>query len=209
MLNKKLVRYLETNIIPLYNKLDLAHRIDHVENVIESSLIIAKDYNVNLDMVYTISVFHDLGLLFDRENHHIIGGEMLGSDPFVINFFNEEEVRTMKEAVEDHRASNEQIPRTIYGLIISEADLYDSPLKIIQRSFLFRISKGERDFEKLFFEVENHIRNKYGTKGYLKSHLSSKRVLDMLLELQRLLENKSEFKKISLIVYQNIMEKEL
>ena len=35
MINKELKTYIETNIIPKYNNLDLAHRSNHVYNVIE------------------------------------------------------------------------------------------------------------------------------------------------------------------------------
>lgn len=205
ILNENLVKYLNKEIVPKYDKLDLAHRVNHVKMVIESSLMIAKDYDVDLNMVYTVAVFHDLGLLIDRENHHINGGIMLEKDSFIRTFFNNNDIKIMKEAVEDHRASAFDKPRNIYGLIISEADLYDHSEMIIERSFLFRLSTGEKSFDKLYFEVRNHIEEKYGKNGYLNSWLNSKRVEEMLLELRNLLENEELFKSYCYNIFKKLV----
>ena len=37
-------------------------------------------------------------------------------------FFSAEEKAIIKEAIEDHRASNEHIPRSVYGRIVLTAD---------------------------------------------------------------------------------------
>src|SRR5690606_8762465 len=114
MINQELKKYIETTILPKYQTLDLAHSGNHVYDVIEISLEIARDYDLNLDMVYTIAAFHDVGLVVEREKHHIIGGEMLFHDAFINKYFNNEQIIIMKEAVEDHRASSKHPPRSIY-----------------------------------------------------------------------------------------------
>lgn len=207
MINKELKTYIETNIIPKYNNLDLAHRSNHVYNVIESSFVIAKGNNVNLEMVYVIAAFHDLGLLVDRKNHHIIGGKMLEDDIYLNQYFNTTEISIMKDAVEDHRASTKNKPRSIYGLIISEADLFDKSELIIKRSFLYRMnSKDTLDFEILFSDVYDHISEKYGVSGYLTSWLNSKRVKEMLEELRDLLSDKVYFREYAFRIYSNILK---
>ena len=45
-----------------------------------------------------------------------------------------DEIKLMKEAVEDHRASSKNPPRSIYGKIVAEADRDINPLKIIKRT---------------------------------------------------------------------------
>src|SRR5690554_1412253 len=112
-----LIEYCERNIIPKYKLLDLAHQPNHVFDVIEKSLIIAKDYDVNIQMIYVVAVFHDIGLLVNRKTHHIDGGKILKDDVFIQNYFTTDEIVIMKQAVEDHRASNDDAPRTIYGKI--------------------------------------------------------------------------------------------
>lgn len=207
MINKELKTYIETNIIPKYNNLDLAHRSNHVYDVIESSFVIAEGNNVNLEMVYVIAAFHDLGLLVDRKNHHIIGGKMLEDDIYLNQYFNTTEISIMKDAVEDHRASTKNKPRSIYGLIISEADLFDKSELIIKRSFLYRMnSKDTLDFEILFSDVYDHISEKYGVSGYLTSWLNSKRVKEMLDELRDLLSDKVYFREYAFRIYSNILK---
>ena len=62
MINQKLVEYIESKIIPQYKAYDGAHQPDHVYQVIENSLDIAKNYDVNLDIVYAVAAYHDIGL---------------------------------------------------------------------------------------------------------------------------------------------------
>lgn len=73
-------------------------------------------------MVYVIAEFHDLGLLINRKYHHIHGGIMLENDEFINSYFNSDEIKIMKEAVEDHRVSSKNPPLSIYGMVIAETD---------------------------------------------------------------------------------------
>ena len=162
-INKKLISYCESEIIPKYKALDLAHQPDHVKTVIEKSLDIASTYDVDLNMVYMIAVFHDLGLLINRATHHIEGGRLLENDPLIKEEFYESEIRLMKEAIEDHRASNNHPPRSIYGKIISEADRLIDIDTIIQRSFYYQFDlETNHSFDHIYPSVQKHIKEKYG-----------------------------------------------
>ena len=46
----------------------------------------------------------------------------------------DEQLLQMKEAIEDHRASNKQAPRTIYGMIVAEADRIIDPEVTLRRT---------------------------------------------------------------------------
>ena len=105
--------YVCQNIISQYANFDKAHQIDHVEKVIEESLKLAMHYEVDYSMVYIIAAYHDLGLYEGREFHHIASGKVLLADETLRRWFTEEQLLQMKEAIEDHRASNKQVPRTI------------------------------------------------------------------------------------------------
>ncbi len=60
-INSDLKEYIQKNIMPQYNNFDKGHGVDHVQKVISSSLRIAKDFDVNINMVFTIAAYHDIG----------------------------------------------------------------------------------------------------------------------------------------------------
>lgn len=139
MIPATLTHYIETEIIPRHEHFDKAHNLAHVRTVIEESLALAKEYNVNESMAYTIAAYHDTGLCRDRATHHLISGEILKQDKMLCQWFSEEEIETMKEAVEDHRASTDHKPRSIYGKIVAEADRVIDPVITLRRTVQYRI----------------------------------------------------------------------
>ena len=66
-MNLELKKYIEHSILPQYNAFDKAHNLSHVQTVIDESLELAKNYCVNMDMVYTIAAYHNTGLCSDHE----------------------------------------------------------------------------------------------------------------------------------------------
>ena len=131
---KTLRQYIETEIIPRYDSFDAAHRRDHVEYVIAQSLKLAEHYDVDRDMVYAIAAYHDTGLAVDRKTHHLESGRIIRSDRSLRQWFNEARIEMMAQAVEDHRASSDHEPRSIYGKIVAEADRQIDPETIIRRT---------------------------------------------------------------------------
>ncbi|MBR3854107.1 MAG: HD domain-containing protein, partial [Tidjanibacter sp.] len=120
-MNSELVAYIEEHILPRYDHHDAAHRRDHAEGVIRRSLALAEHYDVEPDMVYTIAAWHDVGLCEGRKLHHVTSGRMLLEDKVLPRWFSPEQLNTMREAIEDHRASSDHSPRSIYGAIVAEA----------------------------------------------------------------------------------------
>lgn len=206
MIDKALKLYLETNILPKYQFLDLAHSGNHVYDVIEKSLEIAQNYNVDLNMVYTVAAFHDVGLIADRARHHIIGAQMLFDDEFLKGRFSLEQLNIMRAAVEDHRASAKAPPRSIYGAIVAEADRSDDMDTVIRRTILFR-AKNDESFQKIYPDIYEHIQNKYGENGYLKVFLETKHTKKMLFDIRNLLKDKKVFKAYVKKIYDQIKQK--
>lgn len=101
--SEELKAYIEAEIIPRYVAFDAAHRTDHVRTVIAQSLVLAGHYEVDADMVYAIAAYHDTGLAYGRESHHIRSGEILLGDSFMRQWFTEEQMAVMRDAIEDHR----------------------------------------------------------------------------------------------------------
>lgn len=192
-INKALTEYIEENIIPIYDTLDYAHRRNHVISVIERSLDIAKEYALDLNIMYTIAAFHDVGLKVNRKTHHIEGAKMLKNDPFIQKHFTEETIALMAEAIEDHRASSKNRPRSLYGMIISEADCAEPVDILIARALLYRYKEGDT-FDDVYFDVYTHLKEKYGKDGYIKVWLKTKYIKTMQQELCALMANKDTFR---------------
>lgn len=196
-MNNELVQYIENEIFPLYNRNEEGHGINHIKTVIKRSLELAKDYDVDLDMVYTIASYHDLGHYIDRKTHEIISAEIFMKDEKIKQWFTDEQRSIIKEAIEEHRASSNHEPRTIYGKIISTADRTIIDIdNTIKRSY----SYGKRNYiglsqEEQIERVYQHLTEKYGENGYAKVYLEDKEFEDALDKLRQALSNKEEFIK--------------
>jgi len=169
MENASLKEYIETNILPLYDNFDAAHQHNHVDMVIEQSLAIAANLDVNIDMVYTIAAYHDTGLTADRKTHHIVSGRIVRDDMQLRKWFSEEQIETMAQACEDHRASSDHEPRSIYGKIVAEADRFIDPDTIILRTVQYGLANhSELDKEGHWQRTLDHLHEKYAEGGYLR-----------------------------------------
>ena len=104
--------HIQQSILPQYDAFDGGHQRDHAETVIAESLKLARANNADETMSYVIAAYHDLGLKFDREHHHIHSGEILMADDTLRQWFTPDQLLIMRDAVEDHRASGKNPPRT-------------------------------------------------------------------------------------------------
>lgn len=164
-----LVSYIEAQILPRYAAFDRAHSLDHVRQVIDRSLALATSYGLPAAMVYTIAAYHDTGLAEGREEHHLAGGRILAGDPVLRRWFDAEQIATMREAVEDHRASSDHAPRSIFGRIVAEADRCIDPETIIRRTVQYSLAHCPTfTREEHYARCLDHLREKYGEGGYLR-----------------------------------------
>ena len=169
MITQSLKNYIETDILPLYDSFDAAHQRNHVEMVIEQSMTIATDLDVNMDMVYAIAAYHDTGLTADRKSHHLVSGKIVREDMRLRHWFREEQIEAMAQACEDHRASSDHEPRSIYGKIVAEADRFIDPDTIILRTVQYGLANyTELDKEGHWLRTLKHLHEKYAEGGYLR-----------------------------------------
>ena len=188
MPNEVLHNYIERSILPLYDAFDAAHRRGHVEKVMAESLRLATFYSVDNDMVYCIAAYHDIGLCEGRERHHLVSAAMMRSDEHLRQFFSEEEIGIMAEAVEDHRASNQHEPRTIYGRIVAEADRDIVPADIIRRTVQYGMSHYPHlDREGHWQRTLDHLHEKYAEGGYLRLWLPESNNAEGLRRLRQII----------------------
>lgn len=193
-INSELIKYIEKNIFPIYDLNEIGHGINHIITVINHSLDIAKNYNVNLDLVYTVASYHDIGHHIDSKNHEKISAEIMIKDNNLKTFFTFEELNIIKLAIEDHRASNTHEPRNLYGKIISAADKNLNVQTAIKRSFTYT-QKYHPEFttEELLKEVYTHLEDKFGINGYAKVYIKDNYFESFKSEIISLLSNKENF----------------
>ena len=189
--------YIEKEIIPKYDLFDKAHQRSHVTNVIDESLKIASYYQVNINMVYTIAACHDIGLCKGRDRHHIVSGELIRKNCKLRQWFSKEEIETMAEAAEDHRASNDYVPRSIYGKIVAEADRELNPMICIRRAVQYNMANyPELDIEGKYQQIVGHLRKKYDEGGYVRLWIPESDKAKHLAELRQLLKNEAKMRSI-------------
>ena len=120
-------------------------------------------------MVYVIAAYHDTGLAFGRERHHIDAGRILAEDAELRRRFDSERIATMREAVEDHRASSGHAPRSIYGRIVAEADRCIDTQTILRRTVQYGLAHCPAlTREEHFARCREHLQRKYAEGGYLR-----------------------------------------
>lgn len=189
--------YIENNIIPAYDNFDAAHRRDHVRYVISQSLELAKHYDVAPDMVYAIAAYHDTGLAVNRKTHHLESGRIVRSDENLRRWFDAGQIETMAQAVEDHRASSDHEPRSIYGKIVAEADRQIDGMTIIRRTIQYGLSHyPQLDREGHWQRTLAHLTEKYADGGYLRLWIPESPNATRLAEFRQLLKNPAEVRRI-------------
>ena len=187
--------YIEQEILPRYDYFDAAHHRDHIESVINRSLELAKHYDVNIDMVYAIAAYHDTGICEGRETHHLVSGRIIREDQKLRQWFNEEQIETMAQAAEDHRASSNREPRTIYGKIVAEADRLIVPETVIQRTIQYGLDHyPEYDKEGQYERFRQHLLEKYSDTGYLKLWLPESDNAPKLEELRAIIRDEDKLR---------------
>ena len=189
--------YIQQEILPQYDAFDGGHKRDHANTVIRESLKLARAYDADETMAYVIAAYHDLGLKFDREKHHIHSGEILMADETLRQWFTEDQLLTMRDAVEDHRASGKNPPRTIYGAIVAEADRQINPLTVVHRTMAYSLKLlPDADFDTLYQRSMEHLHEKYAEGGYLKLWLNSERNVQGLAALRAMIHNEPELRNL-------------
>lgn len=193
MVNPTLIGYIKQEILPRYDYFDAAHQRNHAEEVIERSMALAKHYDVDENMVYTIAAYHDTGLCKGRDTHHLVSGRIIREDQKLRDWFDETQIETMAQAAEDHRASSGHEPRSIYGKIVAEADRLISPEKVIRRTIQFGLDHyPQLDKEGQYQRFKAHLLEKYSDTGYLRLWIPESDNAVRLEELRKIIRDESK-----------------
>ena len=203
--NPSLIEYVEKEILPLYDSFDAAHQRGHARAVIEESMRLASFYEVNPNIVYATAAYHDTGLLIDRELHHIYSGRRIRSDRNLLQWFSEEEIETIAQAAEDHRASSKEEPRSIYGKIVADADKELQPINCIRRAVQYTSSHyPDLNEEEQYMRSAGHLQEKYAEDGYMHLWLKESREAPFLSDLRSIINDE---KRLREVIFQLMKEK--
>ncbi|MCR5129931.1 MAG: HD domain-containing protein [Prevotella sp.] len=191
-----LMQFVETNILPKYNEFGRSHGISHVQRVIERSLVLARQTGADLDMAYAIAAYHDVGMSGPRAIHHLTGGKILAADQRLKRWFSTEQIRIMREAVEDHRASSGHAPRSIYGKIVAEADRDLDPEVVFRRTVQFGLENyPEKEREEQWERFAEHMENKYSSQGYITLWIPNSPNEKYLKEIRNVIADKKKLRE--------------
>jgi uncharacterized protein len=216
--NPKLNKYIKKRIFPLYKCNNEDHGINHIKLVIERSFEIAKEYmsqndgvELNPNIIYVVAAYHDLGDCLNRKRHHVISAQIAYEDSILNEFFNPTEKKIIKEAIEDHRASGKNEPRSIYGRLVSTADKDVNVDEFLHRTISFSIAHNPGfNIEEIIEEVYQASKKRFGKDGYCrkKDCLPSKQLDMFFKEMTKIIEDKDQFCKKAKEIYYYIVSKE-
>lgn len=212
--DKNLKDYVDKNVLSQYDDNIGGHGIDHVKSVITRSFEIINEFNlkVNPNIVYVVAAFHDVGYKEDADNHEKVSARKFLEDNKIKNYFANDEISVIAEAIVDHRASLEYEARSVYGRIVSSADRETSVNNMLTRSVLFYKDKHAKEnpnvsqiieysYEKLF--------RKFGNDGYAKMYYKDKKYDDFLTEIRKLLNDKDTFIEAETRIYEALRKQGL
>lgn len=199
------MEFVERQILPRYNAFGESHGLRHVNRVIQNSLKLVPVTGADIDMVYVVAAYHDLGMEGPRAIHHLTSGKILQADARLKRWFNAEQIKVMKEAVEDHRASSSRQPRSIYGKIVAEADRDIDVHEIFLRAILYgRENSPEKSLEEQWQRFAAHMDEKYSNNGYIKLWIPNSPNEKALKELRSIIEDKPLLRKHFMRIWEEL-----
>lgn len=210
-MREDLKRYIFEEIVPQYSSFDPAHREDHALTVIEQAMELLErmpdnGLYVDREMLLTAAACHDLGLVNGRERHHLDSGIIIRSDERLREWFSEDQIETIAQAAEDHRASGKHDPRSIYGMLVAEADRVIDGETIIRRTIQFGFNNyPDLDREGHIRRAIDHLREKYGHGGYLKLWIPWSDNAARLSELQDIIADDSAVYRETVRIYESLV----
>ena len=159
-----LKKYIEENVFPEYEKNDKGHNILHIKEVIRRSFELneSMELGLNDNLVFAIAACHDNGKYVDHKTHEKIAAERFFADENFKRFFSEEERVIIKEAIEDHRSSFEEEPRSNYGKLVSSADRNSTiDIVFIRSFFVGKERTPDMTIEEFLDFTINRLRKRY------------------------------------------------
>ncbi|WP_434504095.1 HD domain-containing protein [Prevotella sp.] len=197
----EIMEFIERNILPKYNNFGKSHGLQHVMRVIDNSIQLAHLTGADVNIAYVVAAYHDLGMSGPRAIHHITSGKILSSDNRLKKWFSDDQLKIMKEAVEDHRASSSHAPRSLYGKIVAEADRDLDPETVFTRAVEFGLENEPlKNKEEQWTRFQKHMNEKYSFNGYIHLWIPGSPNANNLKTIQNIISDdellRTEFERI-------------
>lgn len=177
-MDKELKEYIKNEIKSKYKNFDKGHNIAHFNFVTKNCVnygkqLIDKGEKVDLDIAYIVGAYHDIGITMGREGHALSSGKILRKDKMLKNFYSEEIIEMMAQAVEDHSSHLSYEPRNIYGKIVADADRNNTKYLVFSRPIKYGLKNEQKGMSKEWHinRVYNFVNSKFGRNGYVKYQL--------------------------------------
>ena len=197
--------WIEEKVLPRYDAFDKGHRRDHALYVITTALQLSEYYDADREVIAVAAACHDLGLCVCRETHHLESGKIIRGCAELKQWFTDEQIETIAEAAEDHRASSSKEPRSIYGKIIAEADRQIIPDVVIRRTIQFGLKNyPEMDKERHWQRMVEHLQEKYADGGYLRLWIPESANASRLEALRKTIRDEKALREIFEAVYKEV-----
>lgn len=198
-MDKELKKHIIANIKSKYKTFDKGHNVAHFNFVTKNCTnygkqLIAQGINVDLDIAYIVGAYHDIGIVYGRENHALSSGKIVREDTVLRRYYSPETIELIAQAVEDHSSHLSYEPRSIYGKIVADADRNNSVYLVFSRPIKYALKNEPKTMTRAehLESVYNFVNNKFGRNGYVKYHLD---IPDTTKEQQKvwtLLDNKEK-----------------
>lgn len=196
--NDELKSYIENEIFPQYEVNDKAHGIVHIMEVIRRCFALNDTFKLGLDsnMIYAIASCHDLGKHENHAIHEKIAAKRFISDDNMKKFFTDDERIIIKEAIEDHRSSKEDEPRSVYGKLISSADRNTTINIVFIRSFFVAKERmPEYNIEDYLDYTIKRLSKKYSEENPENMFFEDQTYKMFIKDMRELLKKEDEFKE--------------
>ena len=198
-LNPKLVEHIKQRVFPIYETFDKGHDVNHITAVINRAFKLAQLFvNLDLNILYASAALHDIGISIQRENHAMLSGIIVITDKSLglNDFFTDDEIEIIAEAVEDHSTSRGLTPRSIYGKIVCDADKDDDVDTSLLRAYEFTKSYYPNyTEEEVLDNVFKQLNKKFGEKGLVKFWINTEEQQEFLKTMNYLASDRRKFKK--------------
>lgn len=204
--------YVEKEILPRHQQYDAAHRPDHIRRVIARTMVSVNNVKnkmnsatqesssplyIKYTLAYMAAAMHDIGICEGREVHHLASGRIIRSDKTLQRWFTDEEIETIAQAAEDHRASATTKPRSLLGCLLAEADRDIEPETIVRRTVEYGLSHYPTlDREGHWQRTLEHLHEKYAEGGYLKLWMAESPNTAPLADLRALIKDEERLRKL-------------
>ena len=157
-----------------------------------------KNIEINLEIAYVVGALHDIGIINGREGHAKSSGQIVRSSSELRQFFDEDTIELIAEAVEDHSSHLEYEPRNIYGKLVADADRNNSVYLVFSRPIKFGLKhESFRTRESHIDRVFDFVKDKFGRNGYVKYWLDIPQTKKEQQKIWELLDNEKVCKAYS------------